>query len=384
VCAVSRACDWTDSFYTHIHQRMAAKGSERIVVIVCACSEDADEVRTIFARNKTPLEADFSNPSLAAWHATMPTPNGECSIILVSAFDKGPSRMYDCMSTLTRDARCAKACLILLVGACAGLKGSIALGDVVVATKAFNYEVDAVRFYTPAEHLVTYLRTITEKDRQLWVVPPSDITLPAREIVLRYIYESNKAAADRDTVWFAGYGFTGTGPLFLDLRKCIPDVGVVFGSLEQHGEVCAIKGKMRVSDEVVAEIESALAQAGDYPAHLRPQSLVHFGVCASGSMVRADTIQNGNANSDKPCKRTSKVFAECLKQDRETIATDMETFAFYLMANSHFSHASILSIKGVTNFADADKNDCATTFAKRQAAAFAYHALTCLLADDVL
>ena len=41
---------------------MAAKGSERIVVIVCACSEDADEVRTIFARNKTPLEADFSNP----------------------------------------------------------------------------------------------------------------------------------------------------------------------------------------------------------------------------------------------------------------------------------------------------------------------------------
>jgi hypothetical protein len=96
------------------------------------------------------------------------------------------------------------------------------------------------------------------------------------------------------------------------------------------------------------------------------EPVVRFGVWASGSAVRADTIPGREAGSI--C--LSKVFDDCKRQHFGVIAVDKEAAAFY-HGLSALGHSEFVAVKSVSNFADSHELDSFDVYGMRLAAAYA-------------
>lgn len=232
--------------------------------------------------------------------------------------------------------------VLAICGICAGDPARTALGDVVVATRIFNYEHGkrtADGALAPSQQ--------TFDLRPQWRIDAEDLAhapdrwlgalTDARPPSLRRLREQALMALHAD----------GTVERFSDLDgharrrvwKGLVDAGFVTGRPPNFTLTAAGREKAE-------EIE------WDGGPHADAAPRAHLGVMATGSAVRGDAA----------------VWSQLCELQRDAIAVEMESTAIGAIA--HAARRDFLAIKGVSDYADGDKDDRFHDFASRTAAAF--------------
>ncbi len=356
-----------------------------MVVFVCARKEEASAVRQLIEETEQARFGHHGKPdTISLEHAVVKSSGKVMRVLLTYPMNQGPDHMFTWLGQLLREKpwHPATSVLFLLTGVCAGERGKCHLGDLMVASKAFNYQAGkrtglegdlqaAPTYFGPPGAFLRWVETRKTKNR-MWLLPKAFPTVSEHDVLMRYIFARDKSRplekwiVDANTAWLQAQGLHADGPLLRgDLRSRFEQL---FKDACDRSEAMLLGGNPRLSDKTHEIIMEAMAITGDFP--LKPEYLepkVRFGIWGSGAAVRADTIQAKEAGA----KDKSKAFDEAKRQHREVIAIEMEAAAFYQALSDLGAEAKFLAVKGVFDFADAHKDDSFHAYGKLLAASYA-------------
>jgi hypothetical protein len=385
--------------------------SQLIVHLVSARAEEAFATRRVFAsasnavwdppRIHGKISYQCLNLDPLKMYLTFPVEQGS---------DFALSHIKDCLQLFKPD-------LSIMTGICAGPRGKVNLGDVIVATRAFNYErgkksdqghqVQPILF--ASDGLDAWMPWIqsTMSGRRSFITdrsPDPRFSISPEGFLKRAVYEYQNGVSQ--STWLWAHGFDRSKSL-VDNKTLIPNYNYAMNVLVNSREVKLDNLQLQVSDEVYNRIKTSVQYYGTFwgeienpypelklrgklmfshqqlcdmgyvfcPKNHLFSSYTHYGVYASGSSVRSDTVIRKYRPWDCPeieaDEKTSLAFEDARAQYRDTLAIDMEGAAFYQALQGTGIHA--VCIKGVSDYSDHTKDDQIHEYAKETAAAYAWN-----------
>ncbi len=376
--------------------KVVLSDAQHDVVIVCARKDEAAAVQNLL-KKKAGAEWTLSDPSkdISLKHAVVDSNGKALRVWLSYPVGQGGDDMHTWMSQLLRARLWGEQMpqLFLMTGVCAGERGKCQLGDLMVATMAFNYAAGkdtdqghkpGARPFGPEDKFWHRLEQ-TFDSLDTWLQPDNAEMFPSapseRDVFLRYIFardetlELDERKRKLNDDWLTRQNLPASGPV---LSPPVDDrFEQVLADCKHEGSIVDLSTGLHLSDDARAAVLNDLNRYGDFPRapKYRPPK-VRFGIWGSGPAVRADTqagstaIFGGKMVLDG-ATRVSKVFHECKEQHRETIAVEMEAAAFYQELETLNPPVDFLAIKGVCDFADEHKDDSFHPYGKYLAASFA-------------
>src|SRR5579883_57697 len=236
-----------------------------------------------------------------------------------------------------------------MVGICAGDKRKVKLGDIVVAERAFFYDAGKVIFsddgqrehlydtnpYHPHPDVLHFARMSRTWEQELPGMTRPDSRRQQRDWLLCRLLETKDAHVESIP---AG-----------ELAQFAPDWKRIVQDL-QRGSPSYLTPDRTLRDRLA--ISQLHYGPESFPFKDPPAPALHIAPLASGNTVRADDP-----------------FDQIRIPVRGTVAIDMEGAAFYrTVADFHDLHA--LLVKGVSDYADSDKDDSYHAYAASAAAIY--------------
>lgn len=236
-------------------------------------------------------------------------------------------------------ARC-----IAMSGICAGRRGKVALGDVLIADRLYSYDagkltvVDGVSNFQgdpiqvgPGPHWVQRMQIVASVAPGSWINERPQLTLETQED------------------WVLLCGLKGLLPQAQpDFRLACPDWTLVLERLRKRG---LIDDKGLITSAGNDRAGELHLQCNGQPRP-HPPFQVHVAPIATGSAVVED----------------DKIFSRLGESMRKVLGLDMEASA--LGAAGEFIRVPVIVAKGVSDFGDTDKDDRYRTFAARASAEY--------------
>lgn len=351
-----------------------------IVHLVSARSEEAFATREVITTAaKIPWTASQMHGPIA-----YQTLNYE-KILMYLTFpvNQGPdfmlSHIKECLQFFQPD-------LCIMTGICAGQRGKIHLGDVVVATGAFNYERgrrtdeghQAQPMLFASDGLDTWLpwiqatMSIRPWDAHTIQKHPKSQT-STQDFFRRVLYEYQNGVEKSKWLWAHGFDRSKS---IVENKTRIPDYDRNLKNLVSSGEVEIKNLQLQLSRAVMHKIQTSIAIYGDSlePSDRRMKSKVEYGVYASGSGVDFHTItrkyQPWGSENPEAEERVSRCFEEARRQYRDITAVDMEGAAFYQALQG--TGIKAVCVKGISDYGDHEKDDVVHQYAKEAAASFSW------------
>ena len=233
-------------------------------------------------------------------------------------------------------------------GVCAGRRGEVELGDVIIGDRLWTYDTGSVL----VEH--------DESDRPSTVFKSDPLTynLPANwkkkaeffqvEPTAPWLANRPRPMADQER-WLMLQIFNGEdATLHPERRTCCADFGSVIQKLRKRGLLATsglqltVAGRAQIVDEMLLN-----------PDGFPPQKpfVVHVGPIGTGTQVVRD----------------EEIFSKLSVQMRKVLGLEMEAAAIGAVAHRHDALPSIV-VKAVMDYADPEKNDNFKHFAARASA----------------
>jgi hypothetical protein len=365
------------------------------VCFVCARKEEALAVEEVVRDRGGIREVVLGGGglSLVAYNIEVPK---LVRVYVTYAFEQGGDFTHDWMAQLDKakpwiDDRAPE--LFLMTGVCAGERGKCDLGDIMVASRAYNYEFGkrAINFssevipFKPNDMFVRWVETAMADDSS-WHEYASDkfpptvchVDLYERYLFARGILDDESSGEEicaTERAWLGDNRLPESGallPAAVRDRFNDPTHGSAVSEARRRGDVVKVDGKIVLTDSRRSFIAECIDIYDEFPSVLKlpPQKPATFGTWGSGASVRADTSSGGPLlfrGSIVGELRMSKVFTEV---QRGTVAVDMEASAFYQHLMSA-EHPAYLVVKAVCDYADDRKCDSYHRYGKHAAAAYA-------------
>ncbi len=237
-----------------------------------------------------------------------------------------------------------------MTGICAGDREKVKLGDIIVAERAYLYDVGKMTEGTDGPEL--------QRDTPMWSLPTeilqfvqgfSDWKQATKE-------ETRPPSKHQQRDWLLNkllnpdtLRIDDISPL--ELEKYVPDLVTIIQDLRKGGTDAYLTSDRRLNNpDRVRELRFETV----FPFRDAPQPAVHIAPLASGSTVRADNP-----------------FKEIRIPVRGTRAVEMEGAAFYRTLKE-FGDTQYLLVKGVCDYADKDKDDSYHDYAGRISALYMF------------
>jgi nucleoside phosphorylase len=334
-------------------QVQPAKGSNTPphidVCILCALAEEAEMLKEAF---KSQLHIDFQrtrNPRLRREYdyTTIPNSDREPLGILVTWLPNfGPLETGLALKSLYEEF---KPRFMAMTGICAGDRKKVKLGDIIVAERAFFY--DAGKVVEGEGGRKELLR-----DTHTWS-PPLEVVHFARGFtewrqVVNHEHRPSSKQQQRD--WLLSKLLDPQTPRVDDipdkeLEEHVPDWRKIVRAL-QYGEDAYLTPDRKLKDRT--KVYDLRFGEEVFPFKDSPRPTVYIEPTASGMAVR----------SDNP-------FDEIRLPVRGTLAIDMEGTAFYRTL-SEFNDLHYLLVKGISDYADSEKDDSYHSYAAKVSALY--------------
>lgn len=280
---------------------------------------------------------------------------GTLSVAAAWIGEMGPS------AAATRAAMLVKeldpACLAMC-GICAGKRGEVTLGDVIVASLVYDYDRGKLIARDEGQTAPDFYHDITTYNlERRWAM---DAAYLARNIeVFRQFVGPKPLPMRAQMRWLLHVliaherGDRQTPKDHPDRKNCCPDWARVVAKARAEGLVNLERGRLLLTDkgrDVVLEDE--LLHPDGLPEE--PPLRVHVGPIATGNVVREDPL----------------IFERLARHVRKTIGVEMEAAAIGHVA-AHLGRPSII-VKAVSDHADHDKDDSFRAFACHASAAWLF------------
>ncbi|MEO8953836.1 MAG: hypothetical protein ABI465_04655 [Ktedonobacteraceae bacterium] len=319
------------------------------ICIVCALTEEARAFMHVLTQQCTiQFEKGYSQRNrYGYYHATMRNHRGEPLTIHVSC----PPR-YGSVELGLHLQRVLEECrprFSAMTGICAGDKEAVHLGDIVVAERAFTY--DTGKFTRDNHGQQLYLHDTITYSPKSEVLQFAQMFDQWEAAVVKIRRRPHSRRQQRE--WLLNTLLATTGSLDeveeKILKRHAPDWREIITEL-QRGDSPYLTQEWKLINPV--RVHELRYGKESFPFKDPLRSMLHLKTMASGSAVRAD---NPFRNVQIPV--------------RGAIAIDMEGATFYrILADFPSIHA--LLVKGVSDYADADKNDAYHRYAASVAAAY--------------
>ena len=325
------------------------------VLVLTALQDELDAVLRL-GDGLEPGWQTTRDPDGFAYHTRfVSAEQGTLSVAAAWIGEMGPSAAATRAATLVKELD--PACLAMC-GICAGKRGEVALGDVIVASLVYDYDrgklvardegQTAPDFYHDIATYnlerrwamdAAYLARNVDVFRQFVGPKPLPIRIQIRWLLHALIAHErgeNKSPKDRE-----------------ERKSSCPDWRQVVAKARAEGLVILERGQLHLTEEgreVVLEEE--LLHPDGLPED--PPLRVHVGPIATGSAVREDPL----------------IFERLSRHVRKTIGVEMEAAAIGHVA-AFLGRTSII-VKAVSDHADHDKDDSFRAFACHASAAWLF------------
>jgi nucleoside phosphorylase len=251
-------------------------------------------------------------------------------------------------------AELSPACLAMC-GICAGRRGDVFLGDVIVADRVYSYD-HGKHVVSQSGQPGTLLQDIeTYNLEQIWRV---DAAYFARDRALHKKLARGRPlslASQQNWLLHTLYLHQLEGddsPKNHRARRTLcPAWTQVLASLEQLGWLQIQGSTLLLTNAGIAHVEEQLTRNPDWPPR-DPPFRVHMGALATGKTVRKDP----------------GLFALLEHSVRKTLGVEMESAAIGYVAERQ--GLKLVIAKAVSDYGDGDKNDSFRSFACRASARF--------------
>jgi nucleoside phosphorylase len=243
---------------------------------------------------------------------------------------------------------------LAMCGICAGKRGEVSLGDVIVADRVYSYDHGKLVSLGEGEARELFHDIETYGLEKVWKM---DAAFFAREEGWAEGIGMERPIARRTQMRWVLHALVqhesgGAAPKEHPARKerC-PDWPKVLAALRHEGLVEVQKGSLVLTEK---GREAVLEDELLYPDGLPEEPLlrVHVGAIATGKTVREDPL----------------LFKRLSHHVRKTLGVEMEAAAIGQVA-AHFERRAIV-VKAVSDHADGDKDDSYRAFACRASAAW--------------
>lgn len=243
--------------------------------------------------------------------------------------------------------------LIVMCGICAGKRGSVRLGDIIVAERVYSYDdgkliqsltgdgIDAA--FLPnikTYNLPSSRHNEIELSAKSWAnseIPPRPLELQKDWVLCALLDAEHNRGAPPIT--------------HADRKTYYPDWKPIIQSLREQAFVVVNDGALCLTATGRKRAGEFLLLHPDGFPQIEPSS-VHFGAIATGKTVRQDEM----------------LFDHLERLTRKTIGVDMEAAAIGVVAE--FTHRPWVVVKAVSDHADSEKDDRYRHFACRASAQF--------------
>jgi nucleoside phosphorylase len=239
--------------------------------------------------------------------------------------------------------------LAAMVGICAGDKTRVTLGDLVVAERAFLYDTGKfvagtdghsqhlfdARAWSVSPHILHELRTFRSWEEDITSLPHPSSKRQQKDWLLNTLLNPGTPTVDEI-------------PLE-ELKRFVPDWHEIVFQLQQ-GAHPLLNKQRKLADPLMIQNLRYTREIFPYRDPARPTC--HIAAMASGNAVR----------SDAP-------FKDIQMSVRNALAIDMEGATFYRTV-AEFPGMSSLLVKGVSDYADAEKDDSFHAYAARASAIY--------------
>lgn len=325
------------------------------VLVVTALKIELDAVLDLGEGGRSGWEPMYSPSRIQYYQRDFPRKDGRVlrvAALWVGEMGSTAAATEAAMLTLQLDPVC-----VGMSGICAGLRGEVSLGDVIVAERLYRYE-DGKGIVTIDDN--DHRREEFYPEGQVFTMDPDwkrSAALFSNQLEWsRDLVAARPVSLVRQESWLLRKlaELPGIGRDLAnhpERPKRCPDWRRVLGSLREKelltGDTTTIdlteKGRYRVDTESL-----------EYPDGLPedPPFRVHVGVIASGSKVVEDP----------------GIFKQLKRRLRKTIAIEMEAAAIGYVANR--LHRNVIIAKAVSDYADHTKDDAYQPFAARASAEF--------------
>lgn len=302
------------------------------VCLVCALPEEASALKDVLEHQYHAQVhlGTSSDPRREYYHTSLLNDEGETLSIQVSWLPGyGPD---ETSLHVAKTLKKFRPRFVGMTGICAGDGRAVALGDLVLATQAFNYEAGKTKLDQQGRVL---FEPEIRQERPGSQVIQAAIMFDGWKLIAPEIKRPISKRQQRD--WLLNT---------LHTRNCrIKDIAP--DELERHAPLWKeLFNELRVQPQAYLNPDGSLKATeephflteANFPYTDPPHSIVHSGSVASGYKVRAD----------KPFDRIRHAV-------RSAIAVDMEGSAFYHAMDEE--HVPCLFVKGVSDYADTEKDD---------------------------
>lgn len=318
------------------------------VCVICGLAEEADAFVEVTSRLcGAAFKQGLQTNNRAYRYTTIQNNKGEDLTLLVSWFPKyGPLEAGLHIKPLLEEF---KPCFVTMTGICAGDRRKVSLGDLVVAERAFVY--DSGKFVRAADGSLKQLPDIDSQHIDTavlhfvqmfnaWKPDVYALARPAskrqqREWLLNRLLEEPTASVDDIPR--------------AELELHAPSWRKIVHELTAGPDAYLTEERTLRDKDRVNQLRNGLAE---FPFTDPLQPIRHIAPVASGSSVRGDDP-----------------FADIQKAVRDTLAIDMEAAAFYRTV-ADFPAMQALLVKGVSDYADSDKDDAYHKYAAEVSAIY--------------
>lgn len=245
-----------------------------------------------------------------------------------------------------------KPAVLGLCGICAGRRGKVSLGDVIVADKVFSYDHGKMIGATPTVAARFCHEITTYNLRPQWAMEAAYLAeTPAAWI--GDLLAERPVSLDAQSMWLlrrlreAERGGPEAAP---DRERC-PDWKAAVQRLEKRGWARVEGGRLVLTDAGRAEADRDAVYHPDGPPP-DPPFAAHVGPIATGKAVQEDPA----------------LFDRLAAFQRKVLGVEMEAAAVGLVAERAGIPAIV--VKAVSDYGDHDKDDAWRRFACRASAAF--------------
>jgi nucleoside phosphorylase len=251
------------------------------------------------------------------------------------------------------DPRCLAMC-----GICAGARGEVALGDVIVADRVYSYDHGKLVARTDkrgrrAEELTRDIETYNLQ--KAWAMEAAFFAGdPALSAALAAARPRSRASQERwllHRIWDHQFARARPPAKHPELALSCPRYSELIPLLRGEGLLEKTPGVLKLTRKGQSLVkDERLRHPRGLPAD--PKLSVHIGPIATGKAVCEDP----------------ELFSRLRKHVRKTIGAEMEASAIGYVAE-HLGRRSII-VKAVSDYADGDKDDAFQAFAAHASAAF--------------
>ncbi|MBL8150974.1 MAG: CHAT domain-containing protein, partial [Blastocatellia bacterium] len=317
------------------------------LLIITALPKELNAVLNLKEGGREVWEQEQTPEKHIYYLTDLPLSNGASfKIAALAQWQMGPTAAAIVVSSILN---LIKTKMISLVGICAGWRQkNVGLGDVIVASQAFFYDVGKMKegrlspemqSYQVHPHIQQWLQDFIESNRS-WI---ATIKTP-RPLSFRYQkeYLLYKIAESQNYDWIRAEETT---------KNC-PDWSEVIPYLEKKGLITKKLTLTPEGEEYLSDLKIRKRQFAPEPDSPEPKA--HYGSFASGNSVIEDRF----------------IFDELAERDRKILALEMEAASFLRACYAKDSSLVAFVVKGVCDYADSEKADNFHRYSAEAAARF--------------